>query len=249
VRATQANNPMTALTPATTLSIPNSPDGPPLSADAIERALVAASPGTGDLILERMLTAWTPVDPQAAARFAELQADPFLREVALRVVAQVWTQADPDSAVPWAASLGDVAERDQVIEVVALAMSGSDPRAALELLAQRANDKSRDATRVGVITSWAGRDFAAAQSWAEAQPPGAARDDIVLRLVFQRAQTDPPAAIQLASQMLSDQEARREAYASIIRQWVARDPERAREWAASTDVETRRRVDAELAIP
>ena len=30
---------------------------------------------------------------------------------------------------------------------------------------------------------------------------------------------------------------------------VARDPERARDWAASTDVETRRRVDAELAIP
>jgi len=132
--------------------------------------------------------------------------------------------------------------------VVALTMGSTDPRAALALLERQGTERNPDTTRVGVIASWASRDFAAAQSWTEAQPPSPLRDDIVLRLVFLRAQVDPRAAAQLASQLLSDETARDAAYASIIGPWVARDPEGARRWAAYTDVDTRRRVDAELAI-
>jgi hypothetical protein len=239
---------VTAVAVATQRAVPASTPDRSISADAIERSLLAANSGTRDLVLERMLSAWTPDDPQAAARFAELQSDPFLREVALRAVAQVWTRSDPGSAAQWAASLGDDVERARVIEVVALTMGNSDPRAALELLARHATGTRPDATRVGVIASWASRDFAAAQSWAEAEPPGPLRDDIVLRLAFLRAQTDPHAATLLASRMITDETARHDAYASIIGLWVARDPDGARLWAASADVETRRRVDAELAI-
>jgi hypothetical protein len=219
----------------------------PISAESVELAESAAVPGTQDLVLDRMLTSWVRDDAPAAARYAELQTDPFLREVALRTVAHRWAQIDRDGAVQWASSLADETERDGAIENVALALS--DPRAALDLLARRGAEKWPDAARVGVIAAWAARDFAAAQAWAEAQPPGAARDDITQRLVFLRAQTDPLAATVLASGMLDEATARRDAYASIIRIWVARDPEAARGWAASADTETRRRVGLELAEP
>ena len=248
LRPAPALEPVTAVVAATRISIPDSRRERAIGADAIERSLLAANPGTRDLVLEQMLTTWTPDDPQAAARFAELQTDPFLREVALRTVAQVWPQSDPDSAAQWAASFGDAAERSRVIEIVALTIGNSDPRAALALLARQGSDSRSDNTRVGVITSWASRDFAAAQSWTEAQPPSPLRDDIVQRLAFLHAQTDPLAATRLANEMLSDDTARHDAYASIVGLWVARDPEGARRWAAYADMETRRRVKAELAI-
>jgi hypothetical protein len=224
-----------------------SPGEDPIGADAIERALLAAPPGTEDLILERLLASWTSVDPQAAVRFAELQTNPFLREVAQRTVAQRWARIDAAAAALWASSLGDETERDRAIGMVALAMSEADPRGALELLAQRASDAQASATRIGIVGVWAASDFPTAQSWVEAQAPGSARDSIVQHLVFLRAQTDPSAAASLASQLLSDEKARHDAYASIIGSWIAVDPDSAFEWAASIDQETRRRVDEELA--
>jgi hypothetical protein len=245
---TSVTGSVTAAAADTRIAIPDYSSKTSIGADAIERSLLVADPGTRDLVLERMLTSWTPQDPQAAARFAELQPDPFLREVALRTVAQVWAKSDSGSAAQWGASLGDEAERSRVIELVALAMGDSDPRAALALLSRNGSGTRSDDARIGVIASWASRDFAAAQSWATAEPPSPLRDDIVQRLAFLRAETDPLAATLLVNEMLSDDAARRDAYASIVGLWVARDPDGARRWAAYADLETRRRVDAEIAI-
>jgi hypothetical protein len=99
-----------------------------------------------------------------------------------------------------------------------------------------------------VITRWAARDGDAAESWAAAQPPSAARDVIVSRLVFLRAQTDAPAAVRLADQMLGSGSARDDAYASIVGPWMRRDPASAREWLAATDQRARHRIDTELVI-
>ena len=238
----------TAIPAATRVSVPNPTPEQRINADAIECALLAANTGARDLVLERMLSTWVPDDPQSAARFAELLTDSFLREAALRTVAQVWTHFDRDSAAHWAASLSDDTERDHVIEVVALAIGGSDPHTALALLDRQWPDERPHPASVGVVSSWASQDFPAAQSWLEAQPPSPSRDGIVLRLAFLRAQTDPLAATQLVNRMLDDEKARRDAYASIIGPWAAQDPDGARDWAASADAETGRRVEAELAI-
>jgi hypothetical protein len=247
-RPAPAREGVTAVAVTSASSIPRSPPELSISADVIERELYAANPGTRDLVLERTLTRWTHEDPRAAARFAELQTDPFLREVALRTVAQVWAQNHPETAAQWSASLGDAAERSRVIEGVALTVGNTDPHAALDLLVRHDAGTRPGATHVGVIASWASRDFAAAQSWVEAQPPSSMRDDAVQHLAFLRAQTDPLAAARLASEMLGDETARHDAYASIIRVWVARDPDGARQWAAYAEGETRRRVEAELAL-
>jgi len=48
--------------------------------------------------------------------------------------------------------------------------------------------------------------------------------------------------------LIGDADTLREALISIIQPWVRRDADAARSWAASTDDETRRRIDAELAL-
>jgi len=217
---------------------------PAITASDVEGALAAATPGTQDLVLERKLATWSREDPQAAARFAELQTDPFLREVALRTVAQHWACRDRDAAAAWAGSLGNGADRD--VATGAIAIADADPRAALALLS--GDGAAEAAARVAVITRWAARDADAAETWAAAQPPSAERDDIVSRLVFLRVQTDAPAAVRLADQMLGPGDARDDAYASIVGPWMNRDPEAARAWAAATDERARHRLDKELVI-
>jgi hypothetical protein len=218
------------------------------SAESIERALLDAAPAARDAILERMLESWVVRDAPAAARFAELQGDQFLHEVGLRTVARRWTRVDPKAAARWAVAIGDPAARRQVVDQVALVVADSDPRTALDLLAGSGEVADSADALAGVILSWARRDFAAAKSWVEVQPAGQRRDALVQRLAFMRAQTDPGMAMQFASELLGDENARRDAYASIIRPWAERDAESARAWIASTDAQSRRRVEAELAI-
>lgn len=201
------------------------------SAEQVERALATAAPGTLDLVLERNLARWTAEQPQAAARFAELQPDSFLREVALRTVARVWAGADPAAAARWAAALGDTAAQDQAIETAALAMADVDPRAALDLLERRDDPTPADAARSGVIVSWAGRDFEAAEAWVEAQPTGPARDEIVQRLVLLRAGRDPSAGTLLANRLITGDTARHDAWAAIAQLRASKDPQDLRDAA------------------
>jgi hypothetical protein len=219
-----------------------------MDADAVDRALADTAPAARDVTLQRMLETWVPGDAPAAARFAELQADPFLREVGLRTVARSWTRIDAEAAERWAVAIGDPVARRQVLDQVALVLADSEPRAALDFLARCGDGTDPGDALAGVIVSWASRDFAAAKSWLDAQAPGESRNALVQRLAFLRAQTDPGKAMQLASEMLSDEDARLDAYSSIIRPWVERDVESARAWIASADAATRRRVEAELAI-
>jgi hypothetical protein len=221
---------------------------PSMTADELEHALAQAPRGTADLLIERGLTPWLTDDPAAAAAFALRQTDPFLREVSLRTVAQRWAQTDPAAAARWAESLADADERDQALAHVALSIADGNPRAALDLLARRAGDPQSDAASVGVVVSWARREFEAAQSWVEAQPPGPTRDEIVQRLVVLRSYYDPQAAMSFAERLIADEELLRDAWAAVSQRWAARDPGLVREWAISADVGTRRRIEAELAV-
>lgn len=212
-----AEQPASAPPGADTDAMP--PVGPatprPIGAADVDGALTSATPGTQDVILDRMLTTWIDSDAQAAARYAELLTEPFLREVAERTVALHWARIDHAAAESWAESLGDSAERERVIGTVAQILGESEPRAALELLARYDGDVAAS-SRMGVIVSWAERDFPAARTWLEAQPPGPMRDAIVLRLTVLRAQTDAPAAVDFASPLLDDEAARRDALESVV---------------------------------
>jgi len=218
-----------------------------ITPEDLEHALAAAEPGRRDLILEQMLSALALRNAPAAARFAELEREPYLREVALRTVAQRWSQIEPDAAADWASSLPDAEERDTAIANVALAIAPADPPRALTMLERRTSADAPDAALEGVVTQWAETDFPAARSWSEAQPDGASRDRLLERLVYLRSTTDPADAAELA-RLISADATRFDALASIVPGWMSRDSAALHAWADTLDQGARRRVTAELSI-
>jgi hypothetical protein len=216
--------------------------------ETIEESLANAEPKLRDLILEKSLPNLILEDAHAAARFAERQRDPFLREAALRIVATDWAKLAPEAASQWAVSLGNEVERDQAIEHVAFELAAADARSALNLLERRSRGNQADSATGGVIASWANLDFDAAVAWAEAQPPSPALDEILQRLIFLKANTNPLMATQLADRMVTDDTVRGDVFASIAQVWAARDADAVHEWVASLDTQDRRRVERELAL-
>ena len=114
-----------------------------------------------------------------------------------------------------------------------LALAEHDPLAAMEMaLANHLQDvDSRLLT--SLISQWAIHDFDGVHAWMKTQETGAWRNDMLARLAYLRAQTDPLAAARLAVADISPRPARDEAMISVLHQWALRDPEAAKAWADS----------------
>jgi hypothetical protein len=214
----------------------------------LENALAAADPGREDLVVGELLPGLVAHDARAAARFAELQEDHYLREISLRLVAQRWARLDTEAALAWAASLGDPRERDDTISDVTLALAQDDPRRAIAIRERYAGAGARDAALVAMGQQWAMKDFDAALAWAEQQADPTQRTDLLQRLTFVRAESgDHLAAAQLAAARIADDRARQEALAMVAAHWAYRDLPAARAWARTLDGETRERMEREIA--
>jgi hypothetical protein len=219
-----------------------------LTADSIERALADVLPNRRDLVLSELLERLVRHDAPAAARFAEDEADGYLREVALRVVAQSWTKRDAVAAVNWAASLSDQNERDTALENAALELAVSEPQRALQALDRRSAAHSPDPTLEGVVQQWATTDFPAAYDFAQAQPAGPDRDALLTRLVFVRATENPAEAARIANTAFSADAQRIAALSTVAHLWGAQDPMAVQELALTLDAKAQRQVRSELAL-
>jgi hypothetical protein len=219
-----------------------------LSRDSIDRAMADVLPHRRDLVLSELLERLVSHDAPAAARIAEDEANGYLREVALRVVAQSWTKRDAVAAVNWASSLSDQDERDTALENAALELAVSQPRLALQALDRRSAANSPDPTLEGVVQQWATGDFAAAYSFAQAQPAGPDRDALLMRLVFVRAAQYPAEAAHIANTSFSADAQRIAALSTIAHLWGAQDPTAVEELAMTLDAKAQRQVRSELAL-
>ncbi len=165
-----------------------------------------------------------------------------------------WARADDAAAVHWAESLTDARMRDAAITDISLAVAERNPAHAVALRERFVDamglrfDTAADNTLVNLAHQWAVQDFSAALAWANAQPPGVQRDQVLERLVFVRAaEDDLRAAAELAA-TLGDAGARQSAVASVAQQWQLRDPDAAREWARSLEAGSRARALAEIPV-
>ncbi|HSI07955.1 MAG TPA: hypothetical protein VK985_05145 [Rariglobus sp.] len=114
-----------------------------------------------------------------------------------------------------------------------LALAERDPLAAMEMaLANHLQDVD-SGLLTGLIGQWAMHDFDGAHAWIKTQEAGDWRNDLLARLAYMRAQTDPLAAARLAVADISAGPARDEAMISVLHQWALRDPEMAKAWAES----------------
>ena len=194
--------------------------GTPNSFDTLEQSLDTTDPALRDRVLAERLPGLTQRDPERAARFAELLTDERLRELALLQVAMTWARSDVTAAVHWAESLADPM-RDAAITDISLALAETSPARAVALRERFASNDSPvpDNTLVNLAHQWAEQDFDAALAWANAQPPGAQRDQVLERLVFVRAADGEFAeAAELARSLIAAPGIRAEALAAVAQQ-------------------------------
>jgi len=123
------------------------------------------------------------------------------------------------------------ADRRLLLARHCLALAERDPLGAMEMaLANHLQDVD-SGLLTGLIGQWATHDFDGAHEWIKTQETGDWRNDMLARLAYMRAQTDPLAAARLAVAEISPGPARDEAMISVLHQWALRDPEAARAWA------------------
>jgi hypothetical protein len=177
---------------------------------------------------ERELSA---ADPEAAARFAEMQTEPELRMLAIRTLALQWGALDAERAVNWARSLPDAAERDATLIDIANGLSSVDPARGVLLREQFVSATEPDSALSNLVQQWASHDFDAALAWTNARAPGAQRNDLLQRLIYVRAAAgDPAAAARLVTESALTGEAKNAAVASVNQEWEQRDATAAQEW-------------------
>ena len=240
--------PVDAPHPAAGLASIKMPAAAPPSIAELNRQLADTDPGARDLLLQESLPALFAQDPQAAARFAELQSDPALRELAIRQVALLWGASDPVRAVNWARSLTEERERDATITDIANGLSSVDPAGSVQLREQFAGQAKADSALSNLVQQWAGVDFDAALAWTEARAPGAQRDDLLQRLVYVRAASgDLTAAARLVNDAALAGDAKTAAVATVAQEWALRNPAAANEWLQTLEPDSSRAAMADLA--
>jgi len=179
------------------------------------------------------------LNPEAAARLAEMQTEPGLRQLAFREVALLWGALDAERALNWARSLSDAAERDAAFIDIANGLSSVDPARGVELREQFVAATRPDSALNNLVQQWASYDFDDALAWTNARAPGAQRDDLLQRLIYVRAAAgDPAAAARLVTESSLSGAARAAAIASVAQEWASRDGDAAQEWMQTLDPAT-----------
>ena len=192
--------------------------------------MLASDPAARDRF-QTSLAELVRIHPEAAARFAESLAAGEMREEALRRVAQSWTAQDPASAEGWAAQLSDPAERVSTLSDACFQIAQTNPAQALFKAEQYGLGAATGAVLENLVQQWAGQDFYSAANWAEQQPAGGQRDEMLSRLAFVQAATAPAEAVQMVVDQIPPGPIQTEAAISVLHQWAMRDPDGARAWA------------------
>lgn len=137
-----------------------------------------------------------------------------------------------ESAAPLS-SLDKAADHRLLLARRCLALAERDPLAAMEMaLANHLQDVD-PGLLTSLIGQWAMDDFDGAHAWIKIQETGDWRNDMLARLAYLRAHSDPLAAARIAVAEISPGRARDEAMISVLHQWALRDPEPAKAWADS----------------
>lgn len=180
------------------------------------------------------------VDPEVASGFAASLENGSTREIALHRVAQTWAGRDPQAAGRWANSLRNQEERGMLLNGIFSEVAQADPAKAIQMAETYDMLSFSPGMTANLVQQWATRDYDSALHWAEAQTPGAAREEIFARLAVIRCATSPEEAASLISDLVSTGGAQEEAAITIVSKWATTDPEAAKAWASSFEAGTLR---------
>ena len=204
-----------------------------LSIAQLEQRLADFDRDSRDLMLREELPALVAKDPEAIARYAELQTDKQLREQLVRQVAQLWARTDTDRAIAWISSLPESPEREATLIDVSLAVAETDAPRAASLREATVGNIEPDGVLEAIVQRWAERDFDSALAWVDARPRNLQHDKLLQRLVYVRAAAgSPEAAARVVEESFDSGPQKAEAADIVARQWSQTDPAAAGNWLA-----------------
>jgi len=201
-------------------------------ADALKRGLRSPSATDRDhafaVLLPRLLT----LDADAATRLALAWEPGALREELMRQLITRWAAIDLGRTLTWLTGLRDEADRRNAAQAVTDQVGQSDPIGALEL-AELLRVGSDDGSLFHYAQLWTEENPQAAVAWAVQHKPGQLRDQLLTRVAWVRAQSDPVEAATLVLQHLDAGPVRDQAIAGVVRHWAVRDQVAAEAWVSA----------------
>lgn len=179
-----------------------------------------------DQALAGLLNNLAKTDPAASAEFLAQLADPAVNAKVIPALAGEWAQKDLSSALAWVQAL-PASEGDTRLAAFNNALNPwiqSDPAAAAAFVAGTLPDDPNFKRIVNNLAGrWASVDPSAALAWAEALPPGSARDNGMGSAVATLARTDPLSAWNY-SQTMPPGSGTVQTQANILAAWSLQNP-------------------------
>lgn len=195
----------------------------------IQAVIVSANPADEQLMMAD-LAAWVRVDPTGAGQFARALPAGRWRETIVRQVAQLWTGQDVVGAENWAADAPDEDARNSAVADVCFQVAQADAAQAVEIAERHGLASAPGAVLANLVQQWAGQDLSGAAGWVQQLPAGEQRSQMLERLAYVQAKTEPTAAARLVVEQIPAGPIQDEATMTVVHQWAMRDLDAAAAW-------------------
>lgn len=195
----------------------------------IQAVIVSANPADEQLMMGD-LADWVRVDPEGAGRFARGLPAGRWRETIVRHVAQFWAAQDVAGAENWAAGAPEESERNSAVADVCFQVAQSDAAQAVEIAGRHGLGSAPGAVLQNLVQQWAAQDLSSAAGWIQQLPAGEQRSQMLERLAYVQAKTEPAAAASLVVDQIPAGPLQDEAAMTVLHQWAIRDLVSAAAW-------------------
>jgi len=157
-------------------------------------------------------------------------------------IAQAWAIRDPDAAMEWARQRSNADERERLQEIIIAEREKQDAPDAPEsqiidqlsdAVAHIDADSSKEVQVENLTQKWAAKNLSAAFEWAEQQPEGEIRDNLIKRIALVQSLSAPVEAARLVAEQITPGPGQAEAAIMVVHQWGLRDFAGATAWVAS----------------
>ena len=193
------------------------------------------STNTADRVhaLGELLPALVRRNAPEAGRFVNTLDPGTIRDEALSRVARAWAAQDPEGALSWVSQFPLAEERTRMLNCSLFEIALTSPIQAVAAAQRYGLGEDQPGVLVNLAQQWAANDLFGSLSWAESQPSGALRDQLLARIVFVQSQSDPAAAARLVMEQIPPGPEQVEAAISVVHQWGQGDMASARSWVQS----------------
>ena len=138
-----------------------------------------------------------------------------------------WVARDAGAALSWAAEQPESDQRTEMLELACDQIAQNDPARAV-MLAD--NFALTNGTLMNLEQQWAQKDLPAAREWVLAKPAGNEKDELLQRVAYVWAFTEPENAARFAVEKIQAGQVQIEAVISVLHQWALRDANGAAAW-------------------